>query len=180
MPKGKSYITRADYQKQIRQLQMKLAKVQVQSKSTKPAKSADTDDVADVQARKDEGVANLVPDIDPSTWLQAASSGKGHAMPKNVIRETPVNGAVVIKPTNYVRGLFSQHRRGLGGFQTLHRALADKMGGTLDPLVLSPSDFAKIVNYSTHYGDGGFQQSLRWLVALWVSENLPEIYRRTV
>lgn len=82
-----------------------------------------------------------------------------------------LNGTVTIHPTPYVRSLFAKPRRGLGGFQSLHAALQHRMGGskTLD---LSGKDFARVINYAVNYGEGGFQQSLRWLVALWAAENL--------
>lgn len=85
-----------------------------------------------------------------------------------------VQDRIVIHPTPYVRSLFSRQRRGLGGFQSLHQALQDRMAGSKE-LVLTPSDFGRVINYAVNYGEGGFQQSLRWLVALWAAENLSPV-----
>jgi hypothetical protein len=81
------------------------------------------------------------------------------------------SGVITIHPSAYVRGLFARQRRGLGGFQSLHAALQHRMGGTRE-LTLTAADFKRIVNYAVNYGEGGFQQSLRWLVAQAVAEQM--------
>lgn len=98
--------------------------------------------------------------------LKSAPNGNGNSSAFNSL--PPI---ITIHPTPYVRSLFAKQRRGLGGFQSLHSALQNRMGGSRE-LSLNPQDFARVVNYATNYGEGGFQQSLRWLVALWAAENI--------
>ena len=128
-----------------------------------------------------ETTATVAPELDESTLPEVPAEGLPfrpspagkqslNLLPQPTAKPT-IKGGIVIHPTPYVRSLFSKQRRGLGGFQSLHAALQERMAGSKE-MVLSEVDFARIIHYAVNYGEGGFQQSLRWLVALWAAENV--------
>lgn len=75
-----------------------------------------------------------------------------------------------------VKRMFRRPINGQGGFQTLFREVA-KRAQSHKGLQLRPEEMQRVVRYSTHYGDGGFQQALRWVVALWVDENAQRLLK---
>lgn len=159
----KSYQSRADLMAMLNKQAKTIAKLRAEQ-STMP----DPDD-SDIEALPDVQLEGL-----PFRPSSQKTLKQGRATPEETLRaqlSDLLSGTITIHPTPYVRSLFAKPRRGLGGFQSLHAALQHRMGGT-KTLGLSGKDFARVVNYSTNYGEGGFQQSLRWLVALWVAETM--------
>ena len=88
---------------------------------------------------------------------------------------------VVVAVTPAIRKLFRNAEiRGEGGFQTLCRDIATrvKTGGPI--LRLAPNEFKRICQYATAYGEGGFQQKLRLIVASWASQHVDELVETSV
>lgn len=178
------YISRADLMKQVQQLTRTLKK---QREALQAMRVAQVEpDEPEEPAGDDLALPDVPDDGIPSSFRAGAANGSRRTAPAAApnraaerfvreIRQTFLgnnpDGTITIHPSAYVRSLFAQRRRGLGGFQSLHNALQNRMGGTRE-LTLTAADFRRIVNYAVNYGEGGFQQSLRWLVAQAVAETL--------
>lgn len=82
--------------------------------------------------------------------------------------------SIVVTPE--VRHMIESHIHGSGGFQSLCKRIATK--AALDPndvAKLSVDEFKRLVTYAANYGEGGYQQRFRQLLALWASQHLNEI-----
>lgn len=182
MPKAEQYRSRADLMKEVQKQARQMAKMRAElqaSKQTEPEPDADSDDDEDdaLPTVPDEGIPFRPMAMDSLAMrTRRAVEADGRKFKPAAIAEPTAQ--IIIRPTAYVRSLFAKQRRGLGGFQSLHAAIQNRMAGS-KVLALSPSDYARIVNYAVNYGEGGFQQSLRWLIALSVAESLGIAQRPT-
>lgn len=90
--------------------------------------------------------------------------------------EQPTSIDIVVSPD--IRAFFTEREvvTGHGGFQTLSRMLSQKLENTTR-LQLTTEEFHRVVRYATLYGDGGFQQRLRKIVTLWVSQQFSTLVR---
>lgn len=110
-------------------------------------------------------------------------SGMNHQMNGVVMKKAggrPASAAtaphsVVIQVPQEIRAFFTeQDMSGHGGFQTLGRMLAERLQNTTK-LALTSDEFRRVVRYATLYGDGGFQQRLRKIIAHWVQQHMNQL-----
>lgn len=69
-----------------------------------------------------------------------------------------------IKLNNEVKKFVQKPVNGRGGFQSLLRNLQSKLDNTTDILYLSKDDVERITKYCVSFGDGGFQERLKWIL----------------
>lgn len=82
-----------------------------------------------------------------------------------------------IAVTPSVRSAFAHlDIHGKGGFQSLMRGVAEKVTSAGSVVKFSADEFDRIARYATTYGEGGFQQKLRMLLALWTAQNLKVLH----
>jgi hypothetical protein len=85
----------------------------------------------------------------------------------------PVSTSITL-PALVRRHFVDMDIKGQGGFQSFCRNLQDrcKKASTLS---LTPEEFERMTRYATQYGDGGFQQQLRTILANWVAQHLRQL-----
>ncbi len=82
--------------------------------------------------------------------------------------------SVVVTPA--IKTLFEGMRmEGDGGFQSLGRELVRRLERGDAVLRFSSDEFRRILNYSTNYGNGGFQTRLRVIIATWAVQHFAEL-----
>lgn len=97
-----------------------------------------------------------------------ASAANGHASNSRPTRLTI---------TSELKKSFKQlDIRGHGGFQSFCTNLREEIM-TKDYLVMEPDLFKRIIRYATQYGEGGFQQRLRMLLALWTAQHAADLVK---
>jgi hypothetical protein len=79
---------------------------------------------------------------------------------------------VTIIVTPVLRHLFdTEEIRGNGGFQRLCRSVKAQLQSGTPTITFSAIEFKRVLQYATHYGEGGYQSRLRTLVAHWAAQN---------
>lgn len=79
---------------------------------------------------------------------------------------------VTIVVTPVLRHLFdTEEIRGNGGFQRLCRSVKEQLQAGTPTIRFSEEQFRRVLQYATHYGEGGYQSRLRTLVAHWAAQN---------
>lgn len=61
--------------------------------------------------------------------------------------------------------------QGKGGFQALMRNVSERIAESSGIARFDQEEFRRITHYATSYGEGGYQQRLRLLVAQWAAQN---------
>ncbi len=83
---------------------------------------------------------------------------------------------VSVVVTKQIKELFDGMKmEGDGGFQSLGRELVRRLERGDAVLKFSSDEFRRILNYSTNYGNGGFQTRLRVIVATWAAQHFAEL-----
>lgn len=91
---------------------------------------------------------------------------------------TKLDGQITVAVTpNLVQAFDGLTIHGKGGFQALMRSVADRILHSHGVARFTPDEFKRISRYATSYGEGGFQQRLRLLVAQWVAQHANRVIK---
>lgn len=85
-----------------------------------------------------------------------------------------IRATQIALPTATRRAFTHMDIRGEGGFQSFCRRLQDRCKQS-SVLTLSQEEFERMARYATSYGEGGFQQQLRTLLANWVAQHMRQL-----
>lgn len=89
-------------------------------------------------------------------------------------RPAPVTVAVTRNLADAFDGLTIN---GHGGFQRLMREVAERIETAHGVAHFTPDEFKRVTRYATSYGEGGFQQRLRLLVAQWAAQHINQLVK---